>query len=129
MNVQRIDLLLPPDHDAPRSGRAAVGVVLSGLSEDVAERTRLLVSELLTNCLQHGALRERDGIGLLIDVDKRRIRVEVSDPGRRLHTAPKERWLLEHAGFGVRALAQLADRWGIDRGRRTVAWFEIDLGE
>jgi anti-sigma regulatory factor (Ser/Thr protein kinase) len=82
---------------------------------------KLLVSELVTNAIEHARLQPDDRIELVarLRVDGS-LRVEVRDPGRGVR---------DHAarGLGMRIVDRVADRWGVDRRNGlTCVWFELD---
>jgi len=107
----------------PSSVRHARRVVVSELqndcSEDVVDRARVLVSELVTNALVHG----QGTVFLCIVRGRRRVRAEVGDDGPPLSGLVAD----EGGGFGARLLEKLADAWGIEstRGDGKKVWFEI----
>lgn len=80
---------------------------------ELAGDTALLVSELATNGLLHGCLRDllfQVRIALTADT----LRIEVSDPrGERL---PTMRGAADDESFGrgLLIVGQLADRWGVE---------------
>jgi anti-sigma regulatory factor (Ser/Thr protein kinase) len=96
----------------------------------------LMIGELVTNAVAHGGLEDDERIHLDVKDLGSRLRVEVRHAGRRAAEAlqgwergqrPRasaEPW---ESGHGLRIVAALADRAGIDhRGAWTVAWFEVD---
>ncbi|MDX3850374.1 ATP-binding protein [Streptomyces sp. AK02-01A] len=92
--------------------RAARLVGEWGLPE-LAGDTALVVSELATNALLHGGLRDRL-FQVRIVLTCRALRIEVSDArGERLPTlrmaADDEKF-----GRGLLIVAQLSDRWGVE---------------
>ena len=95
------------------------------LDRDTLENLRLLTTELVTNCLIHGRLREDDRIGVNVTLDPRLVRVDVHDPGpcfaRRPAAAPLDR----ATQWGLVLVDRIADRWGIvpDQGCRV--WFML----
>lgn len=95
------------------------------LAGDVA----LVASELMTNALLHGSLRDRL-IRLRISTTPATLRVEVSDPrGERLpcrHEAADE----DQFGRGLLLVGALADGWGVAprAGVGKTVWAEWGLG-
>jgi two-component sensor histidine kinase len=104
--------------------RWAAGVTHGLLDADHAQSLRLIVSELVTNALRHGADGER--IDLAVTPKPEFLCVQVTDDGPGL--APRPRALsAEEGGFGLFFVEQLARRWGVTReNRRTRVWFELD---
>lgn len=94
----------------------------------LAGSTGLVVSELATNALLHGCLRDRL-FRVRLQLTATTLRIEVSDPrGERLPRLrlPEDD---ECFGRGLLIVAELADRWGVEP--RTVGktvWAELLLG-
>ncbi len=111
----------PANAHAPGLARDAVSLVASGLSADDLDVARLLVSELVTNSVQHGPTTEDATIGVFVGVDRHRLRVEVTD-------SSTERPWPNEADYGLAIVVSLATRWGAGRenGLNTT-WFELDL--
>jgi anti-sigma regulatory factor (Ser/Thr protein kinase) len=82
---------------------------------------RLLVSELVTNAVVHGAGR----IHLTADLDEDRLRVEVGDEGSGLERAARGMSFREPRGHGLTIVGALSSRWGIREGT-THVWAEIE---
>ena len=98
---------------------------LAGVPRQVVHKLVLMVSELVTNCVRHGRLREDDMIRLILDISSDQARVEVTQPGppfeqeaRSVHRHPPE------GGFGLRIVESLADRWGVS-GPPCTVWLEM----
>lgn len=109
---------------AARRARRVVDDRLRGLSADVVERVKLLVSELTSNAVRHGAGGE---ITLDIAVAADVIRVEVGNMGGTmgLPAAPaKPR--MRSGGYGLWIVDRLATRWGVAEDADVVVWLEID---
>jgi anti-sigma regulatory factor (Ser/Thr protein kinase) len=113
---------------AVTAARLALAEIDSDLDESQAFDVRLLVSELVTNSVQHAQCGPDDSIELALELGEELIRVEVSDSGPGFEpptdasdTAQRDR------GWGLFFVSQLTDRWGVEgqdaRGR---VWFEID---
>lgn len=126
-----LDVGLLPDRGAPararRSARTFRGVVPDGSVEDL----ELLVSELVTNAVQHmiPGERSRDAwIRLRIAVETTTVRVEVTDPGGAGAPVLKDARDGLVSGWGLVFVDRLADRWGVDDTHGTTVWFELDFG-
>lgn len=92
------------------------------LPAPVVEIARLLVSEVATNAVRHGAGRPL----LRVEVTPARLRVEVSDGARGTLTVPDQVELAE-GGRGLLLVDTLASRWGVEEGDEgKTVWFELD---
>lgn len=89
--------------------------------ESVAENAVLIVSELVTNAVEHGG-RET---ALRVRLSETELRIEVTDGNPRpavLHTPADD----EESGRGLYLVALLTDRWGTSDGG-TTTWCTILL--
>ena len=119
--------LLPATDAAPHAARQAIAFVSSGIASETMEVARLLTSELVSNSVRHAGMSPTDTIGLLVQVTRSTVHVEVSDA-----SGDKKPVLTEPSASGGRGLhivAALASRWGgaADVDGRKTTWFEIDL--
>jgi anti-sigma regulatory factor (Ser/Thr protein kinase) len=109
---------------AVTAARLALADLESHLDTSVAFDVRLLVSELVTNSVQHAQVEAEDSIVLMVAIGDENVRVEVRDegPGFQPPTSPPP----EDAdkGWGLFLVEQLADSWGVGEGGKGV-WFEI----
>jgi len=110
---------------APASARAALTEWLNGrVIGGVIENARLLVSELVTNCLQHGQMAAEAPVRVSAYVADGVLRLEVENPGR--HGSVKRRTPDPYGGgYGLNLLELLATRWGVKRVDGTQVWFEL----
>ena len=105
--------------------RWAAGVTRGLLDPDQAQSLRLIVSELVTNALRHGADGER--IDLAVTPKPEFLCVQVTDDGPGIAPRPRALETDEEGGFGLYFVEQLTRRWGVTReNRRTRVWFELD---
>ena len=105
--------------------RWAASVTRGLLDPDQAANLRLIISELVTNALRHGADGER--IDLAVTPKPEFLCVQVTDDGPGLAPRPRALETEEEGGFGLFFVEQLARRWGVTReNRRTRVWFELD---
>ncbi|MGD2052459.1 MAG: ATP-binding protein [Acidimicrobiia bacterium] len=117
-------LSLPADVAAPAAARRSLDTL--ALPPHCRPDLLLLVSELVTNSVRHGA--HPDGIvGMRIDLSPERIRVEVEDGGDGF-VPPSPGEDPTGDGMGLRLVDTLSDRWGVTPVPATVVWFEVDLG-
>jgi serine/threonine-protein kinase RsbW len=110
---------------AVADARRIVDGLYADLGDELHGTTRLLVSELVTNAVQHSNM-PHGVIHLAISVDPSLLRVEVRDEGEGFEAAAG-RPSHPDGGFGLRLLNALSDRWNNrpmgDGGR---VRFEID---
>jgi anti-sigma regulatory factor (Ser/Thr protein kinase) len=119
----RTQVILPAGLESTTSARRFAEETLHrwGIDGEAFETVRLLVSELVANAVTHAATRAE----LVLDVDDRRLRVEVRDEGGG---SPRRRdpSFEEPTGRGLLIVEELADRWGVDDdppGKSV--WFEL----
>jgi hypothetical protein len=123
-NVLR--LALPATVDAPGIARTAVQDLRDRASPEVLERVAQLVSELVSAAVRAADLEAQHHVALSVQVDVARIRVDVAGAARGLAGRRLERALPDALDWSLYFVAQLADRWGVER-KSASAWFEIDL--
>jgi anti-sigma regulatory factor (Ser/Thr protein kinase) len=109
---------LPRDATAPRLARRVVEEHAGALAPERLDAAVLLVSELVTNALVHG----RGDIVLELDLDGRRLHVEIGDDGRD-HPHIRETAGAD-GGWGLRLVEAIALRWGVRDGATRV-WFDL----
>jgi anti-sigma regulatory factor (Ser/Thr protein kinase) len=122
-------LSLAPTSAAPARARAAVSDWLAqgphdGLSEDVV---RLLVSELVSNCVQHARIDAEHCLRLRAWMHATTFHLELWDAGTDGAVALRTPRLDSAAGgFGLNLIALLSSDWGIDRDAQgTTVWVEL----
>jgi anti-sigma regulatory factor (Ser/Thr protein kinase) len=121
--AQTLDLTLPPGPEAVAEARTRVcEAVASELPQAQVDTLRLLVSEVVTNAVRHGAT---DAPLELHARWNSEVRVEVSDHGDGFSPHPRVRALEEPGGFGLFLVGSLADRWGVDTDDGTTVWFVL----
>ncbi len=120
-----LELTLRATPDAPRDARHALDRLAPEIPQDVLENVRLLVSELVTNCIRHAGVDPAASIELKVSPRDSVIRVEVSDPGEGFEPAPVTLSIYSTSGWGLYLVEQIADRWGVLVENGTKVWFEI----
>ncbi len=121
----------PADADAPQRARAAASRALAHWSPDRRDVALLVISELVTNAVRHGARDDSDEVALLVRRRGRATRIEVIDPAlrrrRRRRRQRRRRSEAQRSGWGLPIVAELTDRWGVEGGPgRTCVWCELD---
>jgi len=117
-------VLLSPDPTAASHARRRVATICAGMPGDVVADAQLLVSELVSNAVQHGS----GVVGLVVLRNGGGVRVEVRDEGPELPTLIEADSLME-AGAGLRVVQALSNGWGViphgDGQPGKSVWFEL----
>jgi anti-sigma regulatory factor (Ser/Thr protein kinase) len=113
---------------APSRARAWTLTRLADLPREVTDDVLLVVSELVTNAVQHGL----PDIVLRVDADSARIRIEVSDGNDELpDIAQAEPAVDRPTGRGLLIVTATAADWGVERTPHVpgkCVWAEVTLG-
>ena len=119
--VHRAEVLLavPPRPDSARQVRRALES--EDVPEDIAHTLLLLSTEIVGNSIRHAGLADDQRIVFFARLNDDFARVEVADPGAGFDP---ER--VETDGYGLKLLAKLAARWGVEHARGCKVWFEVD---
>ena len=119
---------LPADAKAPAVARdEIVGAVSGVLPPERLDALRIAVSEVVSNAVRHGSVREQTiGIDLTVRSDFIRVTVTQEEPAfrRPASLAPSPSG---ESGFGLPLLEALSDRWDVDAGPPPSVWFEMDV--
>ena len=122
----RVERRLPATPEAASVARHALDDLGDAVSDARLRDLRLLVSEVVTNAVRHANLASGDAIELVVELNRRTLRVEVHDPGGGfVPTAPAPD-PTRPSGWGLYLVVELADRWGVDSDETTLVWFEFD---
>ena len=113
---------------AVTAARLALSEIDALVAESQAFDIRLLVSELVTNSVQHAQVSSDDSIELRVRIGDDVIRVEVSDGGPGFERLPDSEVADQDRGWGLFFVSQLASRWGVGVEPGNV-WFEIERSE
>jgi anti-sigma regulatory factor (Ser/Thr protein kinase) len=120
------ELDLPVDRRSVREARTFVAN-FDGLAGERLADAQLVVSELVTNALQHAGLGPTDLIALTLSHHGSRLRIDVDDAGT--FTADSDTYTYpprsrKSRGRGLRIVQTLAVHWQADNGRVTV-WLDL----
>lgn len=109
---------------APTYARRFIESRLGSHGEDVVEHARLLVSELITNAVRHGA---GERVTLSVTEADDAVRIEVANIGPELVVdAPLRSPEIRSGGFGLWLVDRLARAWGVESSPTTRVWFELE---
>jgi anti-sigma regulatory factor (Ser/Thr protein kinase) len=111
---------------AVTAARLALAEIDELLDESQAFDVRLLVSELVTNSVQHAKVGPDDSIALHLTIDDEAVRVRISDSGPGFDPPADPADVERDRGWGLFFVSQLASRWGVEPGDDPCVWFEID---
>jgi anti-sigma regulatory factor (Ser/Thr protein kinase) len=88
---------------------------------------RLLLSEVVTNAVRHGARGPGSTFGVRLVRRATTLRVEVSDGGSGFVPSPRVAGDALGSGWGLHFVADIAQCWGVEVDDRTLVWFEVAL--
>ena len=120
--VWRLLLATP---DAVPAARHAVRE-MSEVEASTRQVLELLVSELVTNAVRHGASDPHESILVHADRVNGSVRVEVCDEGTGFDAQVEAPEALEPGGRGLLLVETLASRWGVSKGHPNCVWFEAE---
>jgi anti-sigma regulatory factor (Ser/Thr protein kinase) len=109
---------------AVTAARLALSDLDQHLDPSVAFDVRLLVSELVTNSVQHAQVSAEDSITMEVRITDDAVRVQVKDEGPGFEAPAIAPPPDADAGWGLFLVEQIADSWGVNTEERAV-WFEI----
>jgi anti-sigma regulatory factor (Ser/Thr protein kinase) len=113
---------------AVTASRLALAGLEDRLDPNVLFDIRLLVSELVTNCVKHARVGPEESIVLTVDIHDNHVRVSVVDEGPGFeppHTPVSEQAAEAGSGWGLFLVDQLSDSWGVERQNGATVWFEL----
>ena len=112
---------LPKQPTAPAQARRLLASFDDQVPAACLEDARLLVSEIVTNAVEHvGADGE---IEVRMELEDGLLRVEVLDPGEGFEWRPRESD--NPRGWGLHFVQRLSDRWGVTAEECNRVWFEL----
>ncbi|HEX9891921.1 MAG TPA: ATP-binding protein, partial [Actinomycetota bacterium] len=108
---------------APGLARDALAAIRAHMSPQRYADLRLLVSELVSNSVVHGAPGE--AVHLRVGIKGGVAEVEVEDAGRGSVAPSPGARPGDESGRGLQIVEMLADRWGVASSRPTRVWFQV----
>jgi anti-sigma regulatory factor (Ser/Thr protein kinase) len=124
MTGRRVVVELAFGPDGVRQARSAVREHAEGMSADVVDNAELMVSELVTNAVLHGA----PDVRLTVVAEEGALSVEVTDGSSRLPRTSAPSAMDDSSGRGLEIIELLSVAWGVDvdpaHPGKTV-WFRV----
>jgi anti-sigma regulatory factor (Ser/Thr protein kinase) len=122
---EMLEVTLAGGRAAPGLARRALAAMNGSLAE-LRYPVSLLVSELVTNSVEHAGAGEDRNVCVKLDAASAHVRVEVIDEGPGFEGRRERQIDPIEDGFGLALVDQLSDRWGVEVNDETRVWFEID---
>lgn len=119
---------LRPARNAAFEARQTLEDLREQIGDDLLERMRLVVTEVISNSLKHAQLSASQAIELQVWVTPELVRVEITDQGPGFDPVAARRHPHKSAsgGWGLWLVDYLTDRWGVDLSHSTRVWLEFD---
>ena len=114
----RLLLTIPGGPEAAAEARTAVELVGRDLGEDARDVLRLLISEVITNSVEHGRADQNALVRMDITNSEHAVRVAVTDLGPGFTPTRPPLNPRVSRGRGLLILDRLAARWGTNHGGR-----------
>jgi anti-sigma regulatory factor (Ser/Thr protein kinase) len=121
---------LPFDLSSARTARQMfVSELLDhGLTRGVVDDATLVLSELVSNALEHGAPNSRGLLDVSWCVEDERLRISVHDGGPRTLLSPREFSDVNLRGRGLVIVDHLCDSWYVDHDEGLRVTAELHYG-
>jgi anti-sigma regulatory factor (Ser/Thr protein kinase) len=120
-----VDIRLTRDVRAPGLARRALEALRFRIDGSTLDNLKLLVSELVTNSVQHAGALSHSWVRLRLRILPDVIRAEITDPGLGFIREPRPASRDQESGRGLYLVDLISDRWGVEGDGITRVWFEI----
>jgi anti-anti-sigma factor len=121
-----LDRRFPASTEAVAESRRAFDAAFPELDSDIRDDARIIVSELVTNGIRHGATEQDGWVRLVVRRQDNLLRIEVSDSnGSETQPHIPERDPNRTSGWGLMLVERLATRWGVSTTGVTTVWCEV----
>jgi len=125
----RFETRLPRQPRAPALARHRFGRWVDGeLAAGVRSDALLVLSELVTNSVQHADAPAGASVLVTAELTDRVLRLEVADAGHDRRFTRRRPDLQAGGGFGLQLVERLSLRWGVAETDGTVVWCELARG-
>ena len=119
-----------PEMGAAGAARRALDELGLQVDDDLLDRSRLAMSEVVTNSVEHARLRPSQLIDVQVALLNAVLRIDVFDDGIGFEPLARRPEPANPAagGWGLWLVEQVTDRWGVDCSHSTRVWLEFDCG-
>jgi len=122
----RVQQKIGVDASAPHEARALVDSLRGELGPETIELLRLVLSELATNCVQHG--RADTSISVIVEqttTDQIHVEVGCASGISQPHIV-RAGYRGGAGGFGLRLVDKISTDWGVrHQNGRTIVWADV----
>lgn len=123
-----LDLRLPAVPSSVQKARDAAAAAVANVvrGNRLADDVRLCVSEAVTNVVRHAYGREGGDVEILVEREDDDVSVVVRDTGKGITKAERDGRV---GGFGLKIIAEIADRFRISTTPNSGVEVEMGFGE
>jgi signal transduction histidine kinase len=124
--TRSLEFSVPGGLEAGAAARRAITTGNGWLPDALRDEILLLVTELVTNAVEHGQVGPHRSVNVGIHESPDRVRVEVVDAGPGFH-ADEPLPGGAAGGWGLYLVERVADRWGVlPAASGSCVWFEVE---
>jgi anti-sigma regulatory factor (Ser/Thr protein kinase) len=120
----RLVLELPADLPAAGRARSALGMFERELDPRVLDTLRLVLTELVSNAVRHGAAGPESTVHVDVRLSPDAVHGTIADDGAGFVPKPRAQARRRGGGLGLMIVDNVSRRWGVSDGGRRV-WFEL----
>ena len=127
-SIEVTEFRIPGGPQAPLAARARIAESFEfRLEKPVVDNMRLLVSELVTNCVLHSGASPGGEITVRADVGDDHVRTEVCHDAPTFEPPTGNPDIATPGGLGLFLVEQVSSAWGIAENGEACVWFELGL--
>lgn len=123
----RLDLQLQATLRSIAHARRSLDRIKPLVGDELYEKSKLLLSEIVSNAVKHTSTPEQATVGVSVDLTSDLLSVTVTDTGPGFTPDKRELHDDQESGWGLWLVQELADRWGVDRDDRNSVWFDLRI--
>ena len=121
----RLEFEIAGGTHAPAVARQVILGLGTELEPDRLNQVRLLVTELVTNCVRHAGIGRDTTVTVSLELGESTLHVAVSNPGAAFDPPDAPPDDDAEGGRGLVLVDRLSERWGIDDVHEARVWFVV----